>query len=453
MRTARLFLGGSFTRALGEMERAQWLSPGELDERANARLGELLEHARTTVPFYRKRVSLQTRPSAATARTDLAAFPVVTKADLRAAGIGELASEDVPGERRVLRSTSGSTGEPFRFFLDSRALPLIFASHVFYDRWSGLAVGERYVRIVAPINVPSSSSLEPARRQLHQAIIGRLQKAYERRTQRQIWHADIDGIAAEHLRSAIDSFRPAFVLGYASALAALSAELGEADRPLKRSLRGVITIAELLTPERRCLIERYFAAPITNRYGLREFGWWAGQDCSRSAERLHLNSELVVAEVLTSDSTPANVGEVGRLVLTDLHNRAVPLIRYDTGDLAVAESESCSCGRGFPLVTIEGRSLETVPRPSGELVTPRRLAVAVSRWLDPVSQIQLVREAGDSVRLVVATRSRIADQTRSRLEQVVREAAGYGSRVSVETALQISPEPSGKRPIVKLNGV
>jgi phenylacetate-CoA ligase len=449
----RLFLGKSFVSALSDMEQAQWLSRGAVEERTNTRLAELLEHARTTVPFYRSCVRLKSRPTTNSARADLASFPVVTKPDLRNAGLDQLVSGSLPASRRLERTTSGSTGQPFRFFLDRAALPVVFASHIFYDRWCGLAVGERYIRLVAPTMVHDDvdrGGLTTFR--LRQTLVRRLRQAYEHRTQRQTWFVDADSEAAVRFRYQVEAFRPAFVLGYTSTLAAVAAELLRRDRPLNWPLRGVITIAELLTPERRHLIERYFRAPITNRYGLREFGWWAGQNCSSSPDSVHLNSELLVYEILTSDGSPAKAGEVGRVVFTDLHNRAMPLIRYDTGDLAVLEAGSCPCGRSFPLITIEGRSHESLHSASGKLVTSRGLSSALSECLDADSQYQLVQEAPDRVRLVLVLGGPLCNATRARLQRIVEGVVGNELQVCVDTADRIAPERSGKRPTIKPSG-
>jgi phenylacetate-coenzyme A ligase PaaK-like adenylate-forming protein len=451
---ARLILGRSFASALDGMERAQWMSRSEIDERTSARLAELLEHASTTVPFYRSHLRLDARPTKNTARTDLASFPVVTKHDLRSAGLDEFVSDALPAHRRLGRTTSGSSGDPFRIFLDRAALPVVFASHIFYDQWCGLAVGERYIRLVAPTaDYDDADGAGPHAYRFRQRLARRLRERYERRTQRRTWVGDVDPEAAERFRAEIEAFEPAYLLGYTSTLAAVSAELLRRDRPLNRRPRGVITIAELLTPERRHLIEHYFRAPIWNRYGLREFGWWAGQNCSSSPDSLHLNTELLVCEVLTSDDSPARAGELGRVVLTDLHNRAMPLIRYDTGDLAVAETGSCACGRTFPLITIVGRAHESFRSASRRFVTPGHLGAALSESGAADSQYQLVQEAPDRVRLVVVPGDVLADATRAQLQRAVESVVGGDVQVSVETADRISPERSGKRPTIKPSAI
>ena len=137
------------------------------------------------------------------------------------------------------------------------------------------------------------------------------------------------------------------------------------------------------------------------------------------------------------------------MVLTDLHNFAMPLIRYDTGDLAVAQPSPCECGRGFPLVTVEGRSHEALRGPEGKMVTPRQLAVALSKCLDPGTEYQLLQEASDRVRLVLVPRAELSDATAALLRRTLRAMVDGECQVFVETTGQIASEPSGKRPTVK----
>ena len=123
-------------------------------------------------------------------------------------------------------------------------------------------------------------------------------------------------------------------------------------------------MAESLTPDRRRLISEYFEAPIINRYGLREFGFWSLQNCEASPDGFHINTELVTPEVLRDDGSLAAPGESGQLVLTNLSNYAMPFIRYATGDRAALAADPCACGRGFPLIErLDGRSGKSFEHP------------------------------------------------------------------------------------------
>ena len=450
-------LGPRFIRSLKEMRRVQWLSPDELRARSEHRLQSLLNHAAENVPFYQnlyRRLSL--RSDQLQTVDDLQALPIFTKTDYRQSEPQSFWATDIKPEFRVQRRTSGSTGEPFYFFLDRRALPIIFASHLFYDSWHGLQPFDRYVRIVAPAAAqspwPSNSSVAVKSRG---ALTSTLQNIYESWTQERISLWEVNSEKAEDIWRRIEAFRPKFVMGYTSTLAAIADELLTRGLRLSFDVRGIITIAETLTPNRRRLIEEYFDAPIINRYGLREFGSWSAQSCPVSPDKFHLNTELVVCEILAPDGTPCAPGKTGRVVLTDLHNFARPFIRYDTGDMAAACSDMCSCGRGFPLLgPIEGRSLECVRTPSGAEISPAILGhflFVYNNHLETVRHYQLIQETADSVVLLIVPGNEWDEQNRLRLQSDLRQLLGEQMVVDVRAVPEIPAEKSGKRPIIKLN--
>jgi phenylacetate-CoA ligase len=448
--TASVPLGLRFVDSLNEMRRAQWLSEGELQARNQARLVGLLKHAAENVPFYQ---NLALDPEQLRA-SDLQAFPVFTKTDYRKYEPEALYATNVEPALRIERKTSGSTGQPFQFSLDRRALPVIFASHLFYDSWHGLEPFDRYLRIVAPAAAPAQlPSGARAGVRLKGMVTSRLQGLYEKLTQEKIFFWEIDSQKAAEVWRRLEAFRPKFVMGYTSSLAALADELLQSNLRLSHPIRGVIAIAETLTPNRRKLIEEYFQAPIINRYGLREFGSWSAQSCKESPDQFHINTELVVCEILRDDGTPCATGETGRVVLTDLHNFARPFIRYDTGDLAVAAAGKCSCGRGFPLLgRIEGRSLECLRTPSGAEISPATLGHFLFVYHDhgdAVRQYQLVQEAPTRASLLIIPGAGWDEQRRIRLRSDLMSLIGADVEVDVKTVSDIPAEKSGKRPIIK----
>ncbi len=439
------------------MRRAQWLTAEELTARSDARLSALLKHAAANVPFYSevyKRLGLahdELRNS-----KDLSLLPVLTKSDYRRRKPEEFFAKNIPEYQRLQKTTSGSTGEPFQFWLDRRTQSLIFASHLFYDSWHGLRPFDRYIRIAAtPAAISQLPAHTPVAVRMGQAITTGLQGLYEKLTQERISVWEVDSVRARNIWQRMEAFRPRFVMGYTSTLAAIADELLRSNLRLSRPVRGVITIAETLSPARKRLIDEYFGAPIINRYGLREFGSWSAQSCSESPDQFHINTELAVCEILRRDDSPCAPGERGRVVVTDLHNFARPFIRYDTGDLAIADSQSCSCGRGFPLLgEVEGRSQECLRTPSGKEISPVVLGHYLFVYhdnLDVVRHYQLVQESNDRARLLIVPDKGWDEVRRSRLRSDLANLFGPDMHVDVETVIEIPREKSGKRPIIKLS--
>lgn len=456
------FLGASMTEALQTMKRVQWLSPDELLGRSHKKLAALLHHAAGHVLFYRDFYSATALSAENLSAMDrLSQFPVVSKKLYTQYAPEHFLATNVPSERRLLWSTSGSTGEPFSFYLDRKAMPLAFASHMFFDSWYGLRPFERYVRIVMPPTArPKLASGTSIATQARWLVANRLQHVYESLTQLKICVMEVDRGQVDKIYHQLEKFRPSFILGYTSTLAFISHELLDRKMPLGHPLKGIITIAETLSPQRREIIEAYFNAPIINRYGLREFGTWSAQNCSHAPTQLHINSEMVVCEILRADGSSASYGELGRVVLTDLHNYARPFIRYDTGDLAVAGSGPCSCGRGFPLLLrLDGRSLETIVTKSGKEINPVVLgrylreggpSSLYSNHLESIKHYQLVQETSASVLMLVVANKEFDRVKSERLRIDLGRLFGDDMSVAVKVVDEIKCESSGKRPIIKV---
>ncbi|MFH0946870.1 MAG: hypothetical protein V2A76_16880 [Planctomycetota bacterium] len=453
--TGRVLLGSSFADAYRGMQEAQWLSSEELGRRTEDRLATLLSHAARTVPFYREYCEeAGLRPESLRTLEDLKRLPVVDKNSYREGPLSRFLAEDIGGHRRLEFTTSGSTGEPLKFCLDRRAMPLVFASHLFYDSWFGLRPFDRYVRFMAPpAKEPPLESRAPLTFRFKQQVSLHLKKLYESLTQQHFSMFDVDPAQVERICERMNAFRPAYVLGYTSTLATLADQLLQRGLRLDRPLKGVITIAEPLTPPRRKLIEEYFRARIINRYGQREFKYWSAQSCAVSDSRFHVNTELVVAEVLRADGSDAEPGEVGRLVMTNLHNHVMPFVRYDTADLASLMSGPCECGRGFPVIaSLEGRSQEVLVTPSGRMVNPTSLGhflFVVHDYVESLKHFQLVRLDERRVRALVVPFQPLGEEVRGRLAADLSGLLGGELEVAVEEVSEIALERSGKRPVIK----
>src|SRR5205085_6285670 len=234
---------------LREMQSAQWLSAAELQARAETRLALLLQHAAENVPFYRDAYrNLGLASNQLRNLDDLRELPVISKNTFREHKSEDFLAEGVPINRRLQATTSGSTGEPFRFYLDRRMMPLVFASHLFYDSWFGLHRFDRHIRIIAPsmLERPTHGDTPKAAR-LRYAATARIQSLYESWTQRSVSLFEADVTEADR---EIEWFRPRYIVGYTSTLAVIATELLKRNLPLIQKLQSVSTIAEIPTSAR-----------------------------------------------------------------------------------------------------------------------------------------------------------------------------------------------------------
>ncbi len=193
----------------------------------------------------------------------------------------------------------------------------------------------------------------------------------------------------------------------------------------------------------RCTIEEVFQCPVTNRYGCEEVSLIACE-CERH-EGLHVNADGVYVEVLRGDGTPTDPGEPGMVVVTDLVNRAMPIIRYRVGDTAVLAGRPCSCGRGLPLLEkIEGRVADYVVTPRGELISGISLTENFAVLVPGIAQLQIVQEEVDRFVFRIVKNPDFGPASLERIRSLVAERFGPKVRYECEYVDRIPQEPSGK---------
>jgi phenylacetate-CoA ligase len=448
---ARGLVGGRLTRRMAGFQHAHTLSPDELRARQDALLQRIVRRALTTVPYYRD-VARERGLGPDDIRTvdDLSALPIIDKNVFRSRPLEDFLADDLPRWRRLPYTTSGSTGDPFRFVLDRNAMPLVFASHLYYDALHGLDPLDRSLRIMGPPSQDPPPEAPPLGARLRAVATRLTQRSYERLTQVRL--STIEA-SPERVRAILDAFQPTYILGYTATLASIAdAFLASGYRP-RRALRAVITIAETLTPERQRSLEACFEAPIVNRYGQREFKYWCAQSPPGDPSRFIVNTELVAWETLRADGSPAPHGEVGRVVLTNLHNEVMPFLRYETGDLAAVDASPWPDGPGFPVVTrLDGRTQEVLRTPSGRTIDATTLGhhLAVVRGhVDSIRLYQLIQTDRDRVTLRIVPPAPLDAPTLERIRNDLADLLGPGLAISLEVVEDIPLEKSGKRPILK----
>jgi phenylacetate-CoA ligase len=416
------------SRWLRELDRSQWRSPDELAELQRRKLSDLLRGAAASVPFYRQAVRASGRDAGALEAADLGALPLIDKGIMKERRQEFLAEGGDPADLQITH-TGGSTGAWFEFFVDRRSRQIRRAADLRGRTWTGWRVGEPQAILWGHRDdVADGSSLGSRLRNL----------VFNRSIMLNAYDMD-DSLLEEYWRQIV-RLRPRLVVGYASALAFLAEHLKRHGRTVP-SPRGLISSAETLTDDQREIIEAQFRVPLLNRYGSREFGVIA-QQCGGSSG-LHIVTERIYMEVLSPDGTPCEPGERGEMVLTDLDNRAMPFIRYRTGDLGVLAASPCSCGRGLPLLaSVEGRTSELIVGKNGKYYScqsPRLFGAGIPG----IAQMQVIQETLDQIVVKVVTDTAWTGDSREELIARMRDLLG-DVLVTVDEVAEIPPAPSGK---------
>jgi phenylacetate-CoA ligase len=140
------------------------------------------------------------------------------------------------------------------------------------------------------------------------------------------------------------AWNPDYLMTYSETIEHLAFAFQGRKKPL--STKGVLVISEQLTPHMRRNITKTFEVPIFQNYGLNEVGIVASKCLEGS--RYHVHTEHCLVEICDKYGKPCAPGETGKILVTGLTNFAMPLLRYDTDDLATVVEGPCSCGRTLP---------------------------------------------------------------------------------------------------------
>ena len=202
-------------------------------------------------------------------------------------------------------------------------------------------------------------------------------------------------------------------------------ELRGCDLP---SLKRVRTLGETLTDEVRKRTKRQLSAHVSDCYTSEEFGYVALQ-CPQS-DLYHVMAESLIVEVLDEAGRACADGQTGRLVITDLHNFATPMIRYETGDYAIAGPKACSCGRGLPsLRKVLGRTRNMIVKPDGTRHWPLT-GYKKFRDIAPIVQYQMVQHAVDAIEMRMVTERPLSGEEETALHAHLRRTLGPGIAVA-----------------------
>jgi phenylacetate-CoA ligase len=418
-------------RHLREYERTQYLSPSELQELQVERLRRLIVHAYQRCPFYGRQFDAAgIHPLGIRALDDLRAVPVLEKHHIQEHR-DDIVAIGWPQHDLLPNLTGGSTGRPLSFFVSRDRFCSRAAATRRHNRWAGFDVGDRLGVLWGAARDLSGGSWK---RRLRNALIDReliLDAGYVTESSLQIFDA------------AVKRFRPKTIIAYAGAIALWARYLKSRNLPAYQP-HSIITSAEVLEPSSRALIEDVFGCPVFNRYGCREVSIIASE-CAEHVG-MHVMAEGLYVEVVRGDRA-ARPGEAGAVLVTDLLNLAMPLIRYRIGDVAVVEGGVCACGRGLPRIrSVEGRSSDFLVGADGRLVSGISLTLFLVARRPSLGQVQIWQEVRGQVlfKICPLNGAAVSPDDRLFLDTETKNYLGPDTNIDYECVEQLPCEPSGK---------
>ncbi|MHB8078497.1 MAG: phenylacetate--CoA ligase family protein [Candidatus Krumholzibacteriia bacterium] len=395
-----------------------------------ARLRALLDHAAVRVPRWREAGLPSGRGMSSLA--DIARLPFTVKADLQARAADFRST--APLGRLVRKTTGGSTGVPVTIWKTRRAMARELAATWRGYAWAGVGVGDRQARFWG---VPLDSTGRRKARAIDWVCNRRRFSAFR------FGPEELGRYAAE-----LRGFRPRWLYGYVSMLCELAEHYKATGETPGLDLACIVTTAEVLSPPQRQLLAEVFGTRVFNEYGCGELGTIA-HECAHG--RLHLSDENLIVEILDGDRSCAP-GEMGEIVVTELNNLAMPLLRYRLGDFGSLAAEPCPCGRTLAVLeNVYGRAYDFLVdrqgrRFHGEIVL--YVFEAAARLGLGVRQFQVVQADLDRFRVRVVPGPGDPAASRRHLEAKLREQLGSDARFEFESVTAIPREKSGKMRLI-----
>jgi phenylacetate-CoA ligase len=417
------------------LQRSQWLDRKGVESLQVKALRKLVRHAYRTVPFYRKLYdSVSVNPANIESLDDLAKLPMISKEELRASPVEERFSSEFSAAECYVRRTSGSTGQPLQILEENAALEYMRAYQLRRILSYGFKPWERIV-VLDPRRVDM-----PAKGAGFRNPITRIFPSGGG-----LYHVPMR-TPGEQL-DAIRQLRPRGIWALPSAMRSIGNLLGPDDSS-QLNLRAILSWGELLDRGTRQRVEDLFGASIFDGYGAVEVAPLGGLAWECRDHGFHINADCVILEFV-KDGERVSYGERGEVVATSLYRYGMPAIRYKLYDFAIPSDETCTCGRGFPILkSLEGRKVDCLVAETGELVSPFRVIVALEE-IEQVGRYQLVQKERDQLLVRIEAKTAISAETEHAIINVCKSLIGNSAQVTLETVSSVTQEGAGKfQPVI-----
>ncbi len=251
----------------------------------------------------------------------------------------------------------------------------------------------------------------------------------------------IDNQAIDKFLAEWQIMKPGMLYGHAHSIFILCEALQQ--RGITLNPAGIVATSMMLIEQERQVIEEVCGIKVTNRYGCEEVSLIACE-CEQH-HGMHLNTDHNIVEFLRDDGTPCAPGEDGRIVVTELVNFGMPMIRYEVGDRGVPSDRICPCGRGLPLMEhVTGRVADFLVATDGHKVAGISIIENTLTKLPGIKQMQVVQEEALRLQVNLVPGPQYGPETEARLVASLQEYLGTEVGVQVTQVARIPQEESGK---------
>jgi phenylacetate-CoA ligase len=424
--------GTTIQQDLTWLEKTQWWSPNQIIDLQNKKLQTLIKHSYENVPYYHQLFRENAlHPDDIRTIQDLTKIPLLSKDTFKKMST-ELHSK-VLLKNTVPASSGGSTGEPVQFLRSKREYSYAWAAAFRGWRWAGYNLGDRYVTLWGnPVGVSQQKKLI---KRIKNSLVQNISLSAYNITEGQL----------KEYTDTLQKFQPKIIRGYSQAIYLLAKYIE------KNNIEGirpdaVLTTAETLFSHQRKIIEQQFGCRVFDGYGGGEAPS-AAYECEEH-HGYHISSENFIIEIIKNGEA-VSPGESGKIVITNLNNTIMPFLRYEMGDVGAFSDETCTCGRGLPLLkTIEGRMNDIIVTPEGKFVHSY-LFSAIFKDYTSIHQFQVIQNETDSISIRVVKNDQFTDTDFNHIISSIQQVLGNRMKIHIEFVDEIPVlSGSGKRRFV-----
>jgi phenylacetate-CoA ligase len=412
-------------RALQDTER---LSRPQLRERQLERLRTILRYAETRCDWYRRQfAAVGFSSSTRELESDFSRVPLLTKQDVREHA-DEIIATGYSRSTLVEARTGGSTGTSLQVFFDEACQAQRNAAAMRSDSWAGWRPGLPVGALWG--NPPEFTTWRSWARNTF----------YDRLDFLDTMNMTPATMTAFFERS--QRRRDMMLYGHAHSIYLYAAFLAD-QRLVPRPPAGIVTTSMMLLAPERKVIEHVFGTRVSDRYGCEEVGLIAAECEERQG--LHVNIDHLYLEVLDEGGSPAAPGTEGRIVVTDLLNLGMPLVRYELGDLGTPTDRQCSCGRGLPLLErVTGRVADFLIRSDGSKVAGISMIERTLTKVAGIRQLQIVQDDINRFEINLVETREYGPHSERELREEFAHTFGPAAKVQINLVQAIGRLPSGK---------
>ena len=342
-------------------------------------------------------------------------------------------------KRLSKKTTGGSTGQAVTVLKDNISMVYEDAAMWRALRWHGIDIGDKQARFWG---IPMENS-DKIKNKLIDFAMNRIRLSA----------FNFNDQSMELYYNKIKKYQPAYFYGYVSMIKEFVqfCEINKLDLT-QLNLKGVVTTSEPLFPETKNYMHENLNCPIINDYGSGEVGPIA-YSCPDGG--FHLMADNLYIEIINKNGNHAKTGEEGQVVVTEVNNYAMPMIRYNLKDVAIVTDEQCSCGRGLPLIkTIIGRNKDLLFTEDGKKVHGAYIGYIAQQCKQKhmgLKQYQVVQDMPNNIVFNIIIDEGYTSKTDTYITLKLQEKLGKTMNIRINKVETIEREKSGKLRVVKCN--